>query len=250
MTDTPVSDIKIGFITSQWAENNHLFVSYSQETSSTNLIAKEEAFEENLSEEFLGLYLADLQTAGKGRGKNSWTSPAMGSALLSSWSYLLGTKPQPTTSCLVGLALYRACMTTWPFLDWNLKAPNDIYIGDKKVAGILIENIAQGDQVRLIVGIGFNVLSSPKEVTTSTSLIENLPAGAPLLGQDYTAFLDRFLFELTDAVSHCDEPISTTDQLALLSALNKHPLLPTPYTGMDGLGNLQRNNEVISWMSL
>lgn len=250
MTDTPVADIKIGYITSQWAESNHLFVSYKSETTSTNLIAKEEAFEETLSEEFLCLYLADSQTAGKGRGKNTWTSPKIGSALLSSWSYLLGTKPQPTTSCLVGLALYRACTTTWPFLDWNLKAPNDIYIGDKKIAGILIENIAQGEHVRLIVGIGFNILSSPNEINTSTSLIENLPSGAPLLGQDYTAFLDRFLFELTDAVSHCDEPLSTTDQLALLGALNKHPLLPKPYTGMDELGNLQRDNEVISWMSL
>lgn len=250
MKDSPVSDIKIGYITSQWAENNHLYVSYLKDMSSTNAIAKEEAFEEQLLAESLALYVTDFQTAGRGRGQHTWTTENIGSALLSSWSYLLGAHPQPTTSCLVGLALYRACSTTWPFLNWNLKAPNDIFIGDKKVAGILIENIAQGDEVRLIIGIGFNVLSSPTSVDTATSLIENLPQGAPLLGQDYTAFLDRLLFELTDAVSHCEEPLSTTDRMALLTALNKHPHLPEPYTDIDALGNLQRGNESISWTSL
>ncbi|WII72274.1 biotin synthetase [Bdellovibrio sp. 22V] len=249
MTDTPLADIRIGQITSQWAENNHLFVSYKSQQDSTNALAKSEAFEENLLQESLCLYLTDHQTAGRGRGKNTWLDAQPGSSLLSSWSFLLSVKPQPTTACLVGLAVYRACTATWPFLPWNLKAPNDIYIGDKKVAGILLETLVQGDDVRLIVGFGFNVTASP-ELETATSLIESLPTGVPLLGQDYLAFLDRFLFELTDAVSHCEEQLSPTDQLSLLMALNFHPLLKEKYTGLEADGSLHIGDKKISWMDL
>ncbi|HEX7673050.1 MAG TPA: biotin synthetase [Bdellovibrio sp.] len=248
--DTPIADIKIGDVTARWAENNHLYVSYERQQESTNSLAKEEAFAESMLEESLALYVTDHQTAGRGRGKNTWVDGRPGTCLLSSWSYLLGVKPQPTTSCLIGLAVYRACATTWPFLDWNLKAPNDIYIGDKKVAGILLENVIQGDEVRLIVGLGFNVTASPEEVTTATSLLEELPMGAPLLGQDYLAFLDRLLFEMTDAVSHADEQLSPTDQLSLLSALNLHPLLKEKYTGMEADGSLLIGDKKISWMTL
>lgn len=249
-TETPLSDIRIGQITSQWAESNHLFVSYEKQMESTNNRAKAEAFEESLQDEALALYLTDHQTAGRGRGQNIWLDSAPGSSLLSSWSFLLSIKPQPTTSCLVGLAIYRACATTWPFLRWNLKAPNDIYVGDKKIAGILVESVLQGDAVRLIVGLGFNVTASPQNLETATSLLESLPAGAPLLGQDYMAFLDRLLFEMTDAVSHSDEPLSPTDQLSLLMALNQHPLLKEQYTGMEADGSLLMGDKKIPWTSL
>lgn len=248
--DTPLADIRIGKVTSQWAENNNIVVSYNAQTTSTNEVAKQEAFSENLLAESLCLYITDHQTAGRGRGTHSWSDARPGSSLLSSWSFLLGVKPQPTTSCLIGLAVYRACMTTWPFLPWNLKAPNDIYLHNNKVAGILLENIMQGDEVRLIIGLGFNVTASPDNVDNAISLLEALPQGAPLLGQDYMSFLDRLLFEMTDAISKCDEPLSPTDQLSLLTALNAHPLLKEKYTGMEADGSLLIKDKKISWTSL
>jgi BirA family biotin operon repressor/biotin-[acetyl-CoA-carboxylase] ligase len=130
-----------------------------------------------------------------------------------------------------------------------LKAPNDIFISDKKVAGILVETILKGDEVRLIIGLGLNVTSCPN-LPHATDLVQSLPPGVPLLGQDYTAFLDRLLFELTDAISHCDEALSATDQLSLLTALNQHPLLEEKYTGMDEQGSLYIGDKKISWTSL
>lgn len=248
--DSPLADIRIGQITKQWAESSHLHVSYKAQMDSTNTLAKEEAFEESLLKESLCLYLTDHQTAGRGRGSHSWIDARSGSSLLSSWSFLLNVKPQPTVSCLVGLALYRACSSTWPFLPWNLKAPNDIYIGNKKVAGLLLESLIQGDDVRLIIGLGFNITFSPAELDTASSLLESLPKGAPLLGQDYLSFLDRLLFELTEAVSHCEEPLSPTDQLSLLTALNQHPLLKEKYTGMKTDGSLLINDHQINWTTL
>ncbi|QLY26483.1 biotin synthetase [Bdellovibrio sp. KM01] len=248
--ENPMSEIRIGDVTAKWARNNHLHVEYKHQQESTNLTAKELAFEEDLLEQQLCLFVTDHQTAGRGRGKNTWTDSTEGSSLLSSWSYLLPMMPQPTASCLVGLAVYRACSATWPFLKWNLKAPNDIYIGDKKVAGILLENVAQADEVRFIIGLGVNITSSPKSVETSTSILESLPEGAPLLGEDYTAFLDRLMFELTDAASHCDQPLSPTEQLSLLTALNLHPLLKEKYTAMEADGSLYQGKKKISWADL
>lgn len=248
--DSPFADIKIGHITSQWAENNHLFVNYCTQTESTNTTAKAEAFSEPLLAEPLCLYVTDHQTAGRGRGQNTWLDELPGAALLTSWSYMLQAKPQPTASCHIGLAVYRACVATWPFLAWNLKAPNDIFIGDKKVAGILLESVIQGDDVRLIIGIGLNITSSPQTVDIATSIVEELPKGAPLLGQDYLAFMDRLLFELTDAITYVDAQLSPTEQLSLLTALNHHPLLKTPYTGLEADGSLLIGEKKISWMNL
>ncbi|MBO9665565.1 MAG: biotin synthetase [Bdellovibrio sp.] len=245
-----MNEIRIGDITAKWARNNHIHVEYKASLESTNATAKDLAFEEDLLEQSLCLFVTDHQTAGRGRGKNTWTDAQVGSSLLSSWSYLLPMKPQPTASCLVGLAVYRACMSTWPFLNWSLKAPNDIYLGDKKVAGILLENVAQADEVRFIVGLGVNITAAPANVDTATSILQSLPEGAPLLGEDYTAFLDRLLFEMTDAASHCDQPLSPTDQLSLLTALNRFPLLKEKYTAMEADGSLYQGAKKISWAQL
>jgi BirA family biotin operon repressor/biotin-[acetyl-CoA-carboxylase] ligase len=251
MQDSPLNDIRLGTVTKKWAENNRLFVHYEASMTSTNDRAKGLAFEEKLLEEGLCLFLTDHQTAGRGRGKNIWLDSKPGSALLSSWSYLLNTKPQPTTSCLVGLAVYRALSTTWPFLSWNIKAPNDIYIEDKKIAGILLESVIQGDEVRLILGLGINVLSTPVEVTTSGSILESLPPGVPLLGQDWTACMDRLVFEMTDAISHCDEPLTPSVQQSLLMALNAHPLLKEKYVGLEANGTLLLNGgKKLNWWEL
>ncbi len=248
--DTPTNDIRIGEVTAKWAESNHIYTVYNKITNSTNDLAKEQAFTEKLVEESLALYLTDNQTKGRGRGKNIWNQETPGGALISSWSYMVGESPQPTTSCLVGLAVYRACSTTWPFLPWNLKAPNDVYIGDKKVAGILLENIMQDDETRIIVGLGLNVFKSPENVSTATSIAQSLPPGVPLLGQDWMSFLDRLLFELTDAISHCEEELSSTDQWSLLTALNNHPLLAEKYKMIETDGSLVTESKRISWSEL
>lgn len=249
--EKPTDDVRIGQITAQWAEHNHLYVAYQKTLESTNDSAKEEAFEDTLMTEALCVYVTDSQTAGRGRGENTWEEGSAGGALLSSWSFLTAAKPQPTVSCLVGLALYRAASSTWPFLPWNLKAPNDLYLGDKKVAGLLLETVSQEKQRRFIVGLGLNVFSSPSGLKTASSLAASLPEGVPLLGQDWTAFLDRWLFELTDAVSRSEEPLTPTDQYSLLMALNFHPLLKTKYKSVAADGSLTfTDGSVVHWSNI
>ena len=250
MEDSPLVDIRIGQVSHDWAKSQKIKSYYSSEIDSTNLKAKSNAFSDDTLAEQMIVYFSDSQTAGRGRGTNTWTTGNPGSQLLSTWSFMLQDYVQPTLSPLVGLALYKSCLGTWPFLNWNLKAPNDLYISDKKVAGLLIETVSQGEDIRLLVGLGLNVLASPGAVTTATSVVRELSSGIPLLAQDWISFLERFVFELSIAIQMSAEPLDTTTCAALLYALNRHPQLTEPYTSIDSDGNLKTKTKEINWLEL
>lgn len=250
-TSQAIKPIRIGQITHHWAQNQKIASHYFPSIDSTNLKAKVESFSENSFSEQLIIYLTDHQTAGKGRGQNTWSSSSTpGAALLSTWSFMIDSPPHPTISPMIGLALYRAAASTWPFLNWNLKAPNDLYINDKKVAGILLEILSQGEDHRLLVGLGFNVISAPEELNTACALATELSQETPLLSQDWISFLERLLFEISFSLQLSFEPMNTTSTCSLLMALNKHPLLNEKYIALDESGNLKTPTNKISWQEL
>lgn len=231
MSEQEQSDaISIGLVTAKWAEAQKIKTSYTKIIESTNDHAKKVAFEEESFEYELLLYVTDEQTKGRGRFDRKWTAPKPGTSLMSTWSFLMDQTPSPYITSQIGLALYQAAQSTWGFLPWSLKAPNDLFIGTKKAAGVLVETVSQGDDHRLLVGIGFNILSHPAEIDTATSLVKNLTKETPLLGEDWISFLDRFLLELTMVISTSNEPLSSTAQANLLTALNKNPNLEKKYS--------------------
>lgn len=243
-------NILIGQVTHHWARNQKISSNYLSTVDSTNAKARAEAFSEKSFNENLIVYLTDDQTAGKGRGTNTWDSSAKGSQLLSTWSFMIDAPPHPTISPMIGLALYRAAVSTWPFLNFNLKAPNDLYINNKKVAGLLIETVSQGDDHRLLLGIGINVLTAPKNIETASAISNELSKNTPLLAQDWISFLERLVFEISFSLQLAFEPMNSTSISALLLALNKHPLLSEKYISLDGAGNLETISKKISWQDL
>ena len=140
--------------------------------------------------------------------------------------------------------------STWPFLNWSLKAPNDLFIGHKKVAGILLETLSQGDDRRLLIGLGLNAISHPVDIETSTSLVAELPQEAPLLAQDWICFLERLVFEFSFSLQLSFEAMNSTTTRALLVALNQNPQLKEKYISLDENGNLETKSKKISWMEL
>ncbi len=105
----------------------------------------------------------DYQTAGRGQAGNGWESEA-GKNLL--FSTLIRPDNMPATeqfslSMAVSIALRRTVASLLAPGEeevLTVKWPNDLYYGDKKLAGILIENIIQGANIcRSIAGIGLNV---------------------------------------------------------------------------------------------
>ncbi|HUQ49116.1 MAG TPA: biotin--[acetyl-CoA-carboxylase] ligase, partial [Terriglobales bacterium] len=149
------------------AENIHYFES----TGSTNEQAMKGAL---AGAEEGSLYIADEQTEGRGRGGNEWHSPATGGIYL---SVVLRPNVNPTDvlwlSLVTGLSAHYAIdsvIGTPPDLRW----PNDIMLGNKKMGGILTEMQADSTHVRhVIVGVGLNINQPelPPELSeTATSL--------------------------------------------------------------------------------
>jgi len=102
--------------------------------------------------------LAKEQTAGRGQLNNTWESQFGENLLLSLVLYpnFLHASTQFILSKLVSLAIYD---TLSGYLkNISIKWPNDIYVENKKIAGVLIENSLRGTTISsTIVGIGLNV---------------------------------------------------------------------------------------------
>lgn len=111
----------------------------------------------SLAEEGWGAYttvIADEQTEGRGRSGARWHS-APGAGL---WiSVLLPATPAPHLPLLVGLAAAEAIERTCPGLRPRIEWPNDVTLGDRKVAGVLCE----GAGSHVVAGVGVNLRVPP-----------------------------------------------------------------------------------------
>jgi BirA family transcriptional regulator, biotin operon repressor / biotin---[acetyl-CoA-carboxylase] ligase len=114
------------------------------------------------------VFLAEEQTAGRGRGAHTWGSERSVGIYC---SVVLRPKLPPSEALLLslaaGLAVRSAIEQVNAAAKIDLKWPNDLLIGDKKVCGILTEMNAEPTRVRhVVVGIGINVNQArfPKEL--------------------------------------------------------------------------------------
>jgi BirA family biotin operon repressor/biotin-[acetyl-CoA-carboxylase] ligase len=142
--------------------------------------------------------VADFQTAGRGRRGRDWVAPPGASLLVSVLlrpSLAPEQTPLVTMACAVAMAVAIARVAGFtPGLKW----PNDLVVGDRKLAGILAER--EGDAV--VVGAGVNVewREFPPELA-ETATACNLEAGHAV---DRRAVLDAFLAELDARYAELD----------------------------------------------
>jgi BirA family biotin operon repressor/biotin-[acetyl-CoA-carboxylase] ligase len=113
------------------------------------------------------IVVADHQQAGRGRLDRQWVTPP-GAALTFSAVFdpVVDTEWWPVVPLVAGYAVARA-MGGFA----NLKWPNDVIIGDRKVCGILVERVNSRPPM-VVIGIGINVDQTADElpVPTATSL--------------------------------------------------------------------------------
>jgi BirA family biotin operon repressor/biotin-[acetyl-CoA-carboxylase] ligase len=155
-----------------------LHVEVVAEAASTNALVAERAREgapEGL------VVVADHQTAGRGRLDRTWETPA-GTAL--TFTMLLRpTVPAsswPWLPLLTGYAVAQALIARG--YAAGVKWPNDVLIGEGKVAGILVERVDTPDGPAAVVGVGLNTGMTAEElpVPTATSLsLEQGGSAAP-----------------------------------------------------------------------
>ncbi|MFZ4581270.1 MAG: biotin--[acetyl-CoA-carboxylase] ligase [Paludibacter sp.] len=129
---------------------------YIPTTQSTNILLKEKVKTETLPE-FFAVRTA-FQSAGKGQVGNSWESEKGKNLLFSILLYPhhIAIDKQFVISQIVSVAIIN---TLNEFCKgFEIKWPNDIYFGNKKVGGILIENNLRASRIEYsIIGIGINI---------------------------------------------------------------------------------------------
>lgn len=141
---------------------------YIDQTDSTNslmqrlLKGEEQEYAACLKEDVPLIYTT-YQTAGRGQMGNGWESERGKNLLL---SYLL-REPEVNISEMFLLNVIAAVAAHRTIAEWlsfeqrpmlSIKWPNDIYIGNRKIAGILVENSLSGTKIQhSIAGIGINV---------------------------------------------------------------------------------------------
>ena len=125
------------------------------------------------------VYVADAQSGGRGRGAHKWASPA-GSGLYV--SVLLRPALAPGDALWLSLAAGVAAQGAMrEVAGWapDLRWPNDLLVGQRKLGGVLTEMQAEATRVRFVViGIGINVHQQafPAELADSaTSLAMERP---------------------------------------------------------------------------
>ncbi|MDR1181117.1 MAG: biotin--[acetyl-CoA-carboxylase] ligase [Bacteroidales bacterium] len=118
---------------------------------------------------------ANEQENGHGRQGKKWESETGKNLLLSLLLYPNVPPSKQFNICqYVSIAAADVIRDTFSVPDVSIKWPNDIYVRDKKISGILIEHFIQGESINYsIVGIGINInqRTFPASLPPTTSLL-------------------------------------------------------------------------------
>ena len=188
--------------------------------------------------------LAETQQASRGRFGRTWVSQP--GNLYFSVVFYPGLKALPLLSPLGGVAVVRAIAKTTG-LHPRIKWPNDVLIGGKKVAGILVESVISGEEVRYaVLGIGVNVALDPEALgelsATATSLNAAAAREVPReeLLRRLLQELDGLYLALRKGESPIEEWRGLLDTLGCRVTATAGREFPTGIAeGVDDLGNLQ-----------
>lgn len=178
---------------------NDIYLKCLDVIDSTNRYARDEAsvlWKEACGKSIVAV-TANHQTAGRGQRGNVWSS-AQGCNLLLSIMVRPGCALEVSRQFLlsqaVALAIHSA-MKRYD-IDTSIKWPNDIYVGKRKLAGILVELDCSGAYVdQAIIGIGLNVNQ------TEFPEMDRVPVSMKmLLGKDFSVY--EVLADILDLFSH------------------------------------------------
>ena len=113
------------------------------------------------------VFVADFQRAGRGRQGRTWLAQPGVALLLSIVFRDAAFEPLRWTS-LAAVALSEAIAAAAPGQQPAIKWPNDVLLGDRKVAGILAETFMDGSATVAVVGVGVNVGASPPNLAATS----------------------------------------------------------------------------------
>ena len=186
-------------------------VDYAQTVDSTNDVARRRAA--SLAKDIGLLVIAEEQTAGRGRGSNRWwtgTGSLAFSILINPAQFGIEARYASMVPLAAATAIVEVVTRYLPSPAVGIHWPNDVYLGTRKLAGILVEALGDGRQ---IVGIGLNVNNSvaaaPAEVAAIVASLGD-EVGAPLDRTDVLSELLGALERAFEDLGRAREDLATT----------------------------------------
>ncbi len=230
--------------------------------ASSNAVAREliELYFEEGQDIHSTVLAAEAQPGAYGRNERRWEAPFGGLYLTLLRRAEAG---EPLSIVPIAVARWaREALVAASGAAIELKWPNDLYVGRRKLAGVIAESRTQGDDTYVAIGIGINVkgASSGLGVANATTLEQETGkslALAPLM----QALLDRFDREL--AAPRWDEEVRAWELVAAhrpgdrLTVRRNGEEITGAYVGLDASGFLRletdagettvASGEVASW---
>lgn len=148
--------------------------------------------------------VAEYQQAGRGRRGRKWFSPFGSNLYLSMyWKLDQGPAAAMGLSLVIGIVMAEVLQRLGAE-DVRVKWPNDLYLKDRKLAGILVELTGKtGDAAQLVIGVGINLrMREPEADTINQGWINLQEAGVNIDRNELTAML---LKELRAALLHFEK---------------------------------------------
>lgn len=176
--------------------------------ASTNLIARRvvsECIDNELSLP-QAMIIAGEQFAGRGRNDRSWSSPP-GKGIYATTMISRPLHELPLVPLAMANIVASYLRETFA-IDARIKWPNDVLVGGKKIAGILIEARVQDDRVFLLIGTGINVEPYQDDARpNAVTIIESSPRHFTGIETATLAFIEHVDEQLSRPLDH-DEVLS------------------------------------------
>ena len=135
------------------------------------------------------IVVAERQSSGRGRDGRVWESPPGGLYMSAVLRPPMPVVDVPPMTLAIGIGLCDAVRTMGA--PAALKWPNDLFVGRRKLAGVLVEAQSQGGKLEAaIVGIGVNIHGELPDAVAETAITLAEAAGTSV---DRDAFLERML---------------------------------------------------------
>lgn len=183
----------------------------------------------NAGQEIDGLCVrAGFQEAGKGQADNSWHSEKDKNLLISlgfDFSFLQADKQFFITQ-LASVACLQVLKMFLPEANLTVKWPNDLFVGDKKIGGMLISNTIDGQNLqRTIIGLGINLnQTSFSEIVGNPVSVMQLTGKQLDVGSFQQKLLDSFAENLSYLKTEKGQKVLENNYLGQLYAFDEFRL--------------------------
>jgi BirA family biotin operon repressor/biotin-[acetyl-CoA-carboxylase] ligase len=188
--------------------------------------------------------IADEQTAGRGRQGRSWES-TKGAGLFFSIVLrpTLAPRELPLITLMAAAAVYDILLKAF-LIRPDIKWPNDILVGERKICGILAEAVETSRGLAVILGIGINLKTeAPIENATSIEIESTFPADrdeiVDVLTEHLTIGYERLLSDPSAIIEDWKQRSSYFQGKAVQVTLGPNSVLSGVTDGLEANGALR-----------